>query len=343
MVFCPFLRKKGFCLKGSNCDFSHSDLNQNTATNQPLSNENQLGNDQLPFLEKIQKNMLLTLNHIERTLQRMEVYQTIPPRYPTPFCPLPPPLAVRQPPYQRPPIFQPRRTVNGDPLPSPTKAINDGHVYLPNVLIANVRSLSGKVDELSVIAKVNDVDIICITESWLMDLILDCTCSLTNFNLFRNDRKSTVGGGICVYINSRMRAIESLWISVRPDWLPRSISVILIANVYHSTSRNAEDNLELYNHIQSNVDLFLLDHPDALVMICGDFNPATTGFNANRVKQTSGLRQIIKVPTRGEAILDWCLINMKHLNFEIIQLPAVGSSDHNSILKCRKMQKIINS
>ena len=127
-------------------------------------------------------------------------------------------------------------------------------------------------------------------------------------------------------------SIESLWISVRPDWLPRSISVILIANIYHSTSCNAEDNLELYNHIQSNVDLFLLDHPDALVMICGDFNPATTGFNANRVKQLSGLRQIIKVPTRGEAILDWCLINMKHLNFEIIQLPAVGSSDHNSIL-----------
>ena len=87
MVFCPFLRKKGFCLKGSNCDFSHSDLNQNTATNQPLSNENQLGNDHD---------------------QRMEVYQTIPPRYPTPFCPLPPPLAVHQPPYQRPPIFQPR-------------------------------------------------------------------------------------------------------------------------------------------------------------------------------------------------------------------------------------------
>ena len=181
-------------------------------------------------------------------------------------------------------------------MPSPTKAINDDHnVYLPNVLIANVRSLSGKVDELSVIAKVNDVDIICITESCLTDLILDSTCSLTNFNLFRNDRKSTVGGGVCVYINSRMRArriydfenfsIESLWISVRLDWLPRSISVILIANIYHSTSRNAEDNLELYNHIQNNVDLFLLAHPDALVMICGDFNPATTGFNANRVNR----------------------------------------------------------
>ena len=50
-------------------------------------------------------------------------------------------------------------------MPSPTKAINDGHVYLPNVVIANVRSLSGKVDELSVIAKVNDVDIICMTNA----------------------------------------------------------------------------------------------------------------------------------------------------------------------------------
>ena len=41
MVFSPFVRTKGFCLKGSNCDFSHNDLNQNKATNQPLSNENQ--------------------------------------------------------------------------------------------------------------------------------------------------------------------------------------------------------------------------------------------------------------------------------------------------------------
>ena len=39
----------------------------------------------------------------------------------------------------------PSPNVNGGSLPSPTKAINDDHnVYLPNVLIANVRSLSGK-------------------------------------------------------------------------------------------------------------------------------------------------------------------------------------------------------
>jgi hypothetical protein len=76
---------------------------------------------------------------------------------------------------------------------------NDYNVYLPSVLIANVRSLSGKVDELSVIANINDIDIICITESWLTDTIPDSTVSLPNFNMFRNNRTSSVGGGVCAY------------------------------------------------------------------------------------------------------------------------------------------------
>ena len=77
-------------------------------------------------------------------------------------------------------------------------------------------------------------------------------------------------------------------------------------------------------------------------MICGDFNPVSTGFNANRIKQISGLRQIINVTTRGESILDWCLINMKHLNFQIIQLSPVGSSDHNSIIVKSHLHRVTN-
>ena len=129
-----------------------------------------------------------------------------------------------------------------------------------------------------------------------------------NFVLFRNDRSSAVGGGVCVYVNSAMKArrildfespdIEYVWISIRPKWLPRSISVILLAVVYHSTACNAAQNLELYQHIQQNVDSFLCNHPDALVMITGDFDPVSTGFNVNRVRQMTGLTQIINVTTR---------------------------------------------
>ena len=54
---------------------------------------------------------------------------------------------------------------------------------------------------------------------------------------------------------------------------------ILLAVIYHPTSSGALENSELYNHIQSNVDSFLCRHPDAVVIVTGDFNPTSTGFN----------------------------------------------------------------
>ena len=67
-------------------------------------------------------------------------------------------------------------------------------------------------------------------------------------------------------------------------------------------------------------------------MITGDFNPVSTGFSDKRIKQLTGLTQIINIVTRENSILDWCLTNQKCLDFKIIQLPPVGSSDHNSVL-----------
>ena len=101
--------------------------------------------------------------------------------------------------------------------------------------------------------------------------------------------------------------IESLWIVLRPKWLPKSISIILLAVIYHSTSSGAGANSELYNHIQSNIDSFLSHHPDALVYITGDFNPVSTLFDEKHLKRLTGLTQIINVPTRSNSILDWCL------------------------------------
>jgi hypothetical protein len=44
------------------------------------------------------------------------------------------------------------------------------------------------------------------------------------------------------------------------------------------------------------------------------------------------LTQTINVKTRGNAILDWCLTNVKKSFFELVQLPQLGTSDHNTIL-----------
>ena len=199
-----------------------------------------------------------------------------------------------------------------------------------------------KIDELKLIALVNDLDFICLTGSWLSQTIPDSALSLSNFILFRNDREISHGGGVCIYIKSSIKCrrikefenplVESLWLSVRPRRLPRSISVILLAVVYHTTSAGAAENFELYNHIQSNVDSFLCRHPDAAVIVTGDFNPTSTGFSESHLKRVSGLKQIVDFPTRQSSTLDWCLVSVRDLAYTCSQLPEIGSSDHNAIL-----------
>ncbi|CAB4001416.1 Hypothetical predicted protein [Paramuricea clavata] len=214
---------------------------------------------------------------------------------------------------------------------------------IPNLLICNLRSLTSKVDELDAVVSFNQTDMVCITETWLSPAIPDNLVSLSNFNLFRNDRLVSNGGGVCAYINSNIycrrieefenSSIESLWLSVRPKKLPRSVSVILLAVVYHSTASRQTENVELYSHIQTNVDSFLYSHPKALVLITGDFNFRSTGLDANHLKRIAGLTQIVKVATRADVTLDWCLTNSKVDNiYESIQLPPIGTSDHYTIL-----------
>ena len=120
--------------------------------------------------------------------------------------------------------------------------------------------------------------------------------------------------------------------SVRPKRLPRSISVILLAVVYHSTVSRQTENAELYSHIQCNVDSFLQLHPNALVLVTGDFNPRRTGFDASHVERLVGLSQIIKVAARGYVILDWCLTKSKDNILQSVQLPPIGTSDHYTII-----------
>ena len=162
----------------------------------------------------------------------------------------------------------------------------------------------------------------------------DTALSLSNFILFRNDRQTSHGGGVCIYVKSAIKCrrskefenplVESLSLSVRPRCLPRSISVILLAAVYHRTSSGATENFELYSHIQTNVDSFLTH---AAVIVTGDFNPPSTGFSESHLKRISGLEQIIKV-----LFLNWCLVNVKDLAYICSQLPQIESSDHSAIL-----------
>ena len=244
-------------------------------------------------------------------------------------------------------------TLANTPTISTSYVARDNNFQLPTLLVANVRSIINKIDELELVAQINQVEVICITESWLNTSVVDSMISLSNFIQFRNDRTYSCGGGVCIYIKEEIYcrrlehfedpAIESLWLLLRPKRLPRSISALLLAVIYHTTSSGANENFELYNHIQRNVESFLSLHPDGLIYVTGDFNPVSTLFDEKRLKRLSGLTQIIKVPTRHNAILDWCLTNAKKVVFDVSQLPPIRSSDHNAILIKPHKDRLENS
>ena len=106
---------------------------------------------------------------------------------------------------------------------------------LLSCLNLNLRSLSNKVGELQDVAEYDNADAVCISESWLLSQIQDSAVVTPGYNPFRNDRASAPGGGVCMYLRqtilcTRLSQCEqpdagSLWLSLRPYSLPRSIFV----------------------------------------------------------------------------------------------------------------------
>ena len=94
---------------------------------------------------------------------------------------------------------------------------------------------------------------------------------------------------MCVYVDQNIPCkllefndqteLESIWISMRPYSLPREVTSIVVGVVYHSTSNGKPENIILRDHVQKNLDAALLKQPNALIILTGDFNPTSTGFN----------------------------------------------------------------
>ena len=193
-----------------------------------------------------------------------------------------------------------------------------------------------KIEDLEIVIKNNDVDIACITETWLTANIADPVVYVSGYTIVRKDRATPKrGGDVEAFVKSSIgfRTIEELdnplfeclWLYIRPPRLPRGFSCIIICIIYHPP---LNDEAGLAEHLISSLDSILDKNPNAGVILVGDFNR----FNFRILSNNFNLRQFVKAPTRGSATLDLILTNL----FEHICKPdilaGIGLSDHKSIL-----------
>lgn len=208
---------------------------------------------------------------------------------------------------------------------------------LPSFLLSNARSLLNKLEDLSVSLNDNKVDIAIISETWFSyEHPPECT-HVNGFNLFSRCRTEGRGGGVAIYVKDFIPTdiinfievpteLECLWVLVKPFWLPRSISNIAICAVYNPPASLHQE--MLCKHIIDSIDKVNTRYPNAGICVLGDFNRC----DISNVVHGTLLNQLVTQPTRGEAILDLIITNLKPYYQDPRIEEPLAMSDHNTVL-----------
>ena len=220
-----------------------------------------------------------------------------------------------------------------------------GRIPLPGIVLTNANSVIHKLDELHGLLNSkrlsNLSQIVCITESWLTPNITRSRTELSGYDQFRNDRLpedsgKNIGGGILVYIDKKWATnnkiifnhtdnnCELMTIKSRPHWLPREFSSVITISCYTpftGQSRLKDSQNATINTILAHVKDIETTHPDACIMIMGDFNQLPIKLN--------NYYQIVKKPTRNNRTLDKCFVRVKNGYSHCHQLGHLGKSDHH--------------
>ncbi|KAM3624257.1 uncharacterized protein V6R79_021176 [Siganus canaliculatus] len=215
---------------------------------------------------------------------------------------------------------------------------------LPAIILANVRSLRNKTDELQVNAnhfhEYRRASILAFTETWLSKDDDNSAMHIDGFGSpIRLDRDGVVtgkqhGGGVCFYVNPRWCSIihvreelctpdiELLAVSCRPFYLPREFPQLFFILVYiHPRAKPTTAT----DHIRSTLNKLEQLSPDSPKFILGDFNHCDPG------RALKGFTQYVTCTTRLEKTLDRCYGSVPDA-YKPVTLPPLGSADHHTIL-----------
>jgi hypothetical protein len=220
---------------------------------------------------------------------------------------------------------------------------------LPKVLLANVQSAQGKLDEITELVINKNPDIAVFSESWLNVDHPDEPFSIVNYNMLREDRKGRRGGGIIIYSKNELH-VENCTKKLRDDKIIDDISemivlfykqvrVLLIA-IYHPYWKDAEANNRAILNITAAIDWCLAyKHPDSRLIITGDFNDLR--LDMEQIENMLNVIHVVTFPTRGDNTLDQILTNMGSSYKKPRKLPPIGKSDHCVIIwEPRKIKRL---
>ena len=212
---------------------------------------------------------------------------------------------------------------------------------LPSIVFGNVKSLRNKMSEISGLTRYSsayrEACILSFSETWLKESMPDSLVTLDGFHLIRSDRtedsEKKGGGGVCLFINDKwcmntkvhdrvcIPDIDLLSVTLRPFYLPREFTNIIVCSVYIHPAANATVAADT---IAESVERLQTKYPNAPVLIMGDFN------HCRLDRALPSLYQHVTCVTREQRTIDLCYSSVQD-GFTSRNMPRLGRSDHNMV------------
>ena len=216
------------------------------------------------------------------------------------------------------------------------------------ILYFNARSLYPKLDELSAQCDIEKPDVVCLTETWLSEDIMESECAIPGYQCVRCDRNRH-GGGIALYISNEFEFLVTMCGPKELEFLLVSLhninnahQKVYIGLWYRPPDKNMALD-DLYSVIE-NLDVAILSS----FVLLGDFNidfckQSHPLFSKLSIfLQSFVLTQVVPQPTHispsGRAsLIDLVLLSSPSQLVSCNVIPPLGNSDHNGInltIKC---------
>ncbi len=209
------------------------------------------------------------------------------------------------------------------------------------MLSFNARSIATKQAELKDFVSTHDCDIVCITETWL-DNNIRFNAFGNKYNVFRQDRKDSRGGGVLLATKCHLQAklVNSFSVNncecVLVDVLVKKSIYMRYAVVYRPPNTSRENSIALYDKLFTHLGkckyftiLGDCNHPDI------NWEDLTCTSEMGREFLTFcykiGATQLVDFPTRLNNMIDLILCSDRNLVQCVRSCAPFSTSDHNCI------------
>ena len=167
----------------------------------------------------------------------------------------------------------------------------------------NAQSFLANKDEIELLVRERNTDILCVSETWLSHNTPNEQINIPDYNVFRCDKGR--GGGVCIYAkiflnvnvlilnNDRPEGVEDVWLSVQSNKLPS----IIVGCIY----RHPKSDLFTFDYISDTLKLVCTRNKPIYVL--GDLNDDLLSSNnkLHKIMRDVKFTQMIDSPTRVTA------------------------------------------